>query len=298
MVGRVSTDVRAPVYEASGRYLAVSAATREALARARQMREQARRMREEARNTRAQVRELRQLRQRDLEGGAASGPLGFPAVLEGFDLCSPPLKACAHGLGLDGLALLVGPGSGSPEVVHCSGVLARALEDLQWVQGQGPGRDAARDGHVVLVPDASTPASSHWPGLSCPVEALGVRAVFAFPLVLGEVSIGALVGHRRTPGIMDADQLGNAVTLADTVALTATRSSDWLLELEDLPFGHVHQAVGRLTERLGVSPESALLRLRAHAFRHGRTLLGTARAVLRGELGLDDDTDPWPPGVL
>jgi AmiR/NasT family two-component response regulator len=51
----------------------------------------------------------------------------------------------------------------------------------------------------------------------------------------------------------------------------------------------VHQAQGMLTVQLGVDLEEAMIRLRAHAFAHGRSLGLVARDVLAGILVIERD---------
>jgi hypothetical protein len=51
----------------------------------------------------------------------------------------------------------------------------------------------------------------------------------------------------------------------------------------------IHQAQGMLTVQLRVGLEEALIRLRAYAFAHGRSLADVARDVLDGTLALDKD---------
>jgi len=49
----------------------------------------------------------------------------------------------------------------------------------------------------------------------------------------------------------------------------------------------VHQATGFIVAQLGVSPEQALLRLRAHAFVEARPVNEVARQVVDGTLRFD-----------
>ncbi|WP_406341807.1 ANTAR domain-containing protein [Streptomyces sp. NBC_00648] len=222
----------------------------------------------------------------------------------GPGLAPLPLAACAEMLGLNGLGLLLAPGGGPSELVQSCGERTTALEDLQKVQGQGPSLEAARHGALMLLPDmtdTSTFATDRWPGLPGAIEALGVRAVFAFPLRIGIIALGALTGHRTRPGPMSADQLTDAFRLTDTVAqvIIATAAH---AELPDIPllddpglhFAEVHQATGMLAAQLDTDCDHALIRLRGHAFSHDRPLLDVARDVLARQLHLDADGDSSP----
>ncbi|MFF3275851.1 ANTAR domain-containing protein, partial [Streptomyces chrestomyceticus] len=51
----------------------------------------------------------------------------------------------------------------------------------------------------------------------------------------------------------------------------------------------VHQASGMVSVQAGISLAQALLRLRAHAFRHGRTVAEVAEDVVARRLHFRDD---------
>lgn len=213
-----------------------------------------------------------------------------------------PLRACAQTLGLDGLAFLLASDGTPPELLQSYGEHTAALEDVQLTQGQGPSLDAARHATLTLAPDMAALDPSRWPGLAPAVLGLGVRAVFAFPLRIGNICLGVLTAHRTAPGPMTAPQLTDALILADTVAglltgLAARPGPSAALLMDDpgLHFAEVHQATGMLAAQLGIPLAQALVRLRAHAFSHDRPLLETARDVLGRRLRLDvtdNGTDP------
>jgi hypothetical protein len=209
-----------------------------------------------------------------------------------------PLSACTRLLGLDGLAFALASGGQDAELLQFAGPLAVAAEDLQRVQGQGPTPQAAHDGEMVLVPDVAAVTPDRWPGLPGPLTALGASALFAFPLKIGVITLGVLTGHRATPGNLPAGRLADALALANTLAgllidLAARPNAAAFLDTEGggLYFAEVHQATGTLAHQLGITPEQALIRLRAHAYTHDLTLLTTARDVLHHRLHLDNGDD-------
>lgn len=219
----------------------------------------------------------------------------------GPGLAPLPLAACADMLGLDGLGLLLAPGGEKAELVQSFGERTVALEDLQQVQGQGPSLDAAHHGALILLPDVADTtafATDRWLGLPGAIEALGVRAVFAFPLRIGVIALGALTGHRVRPGPMSTDQLTDAFRLAGTIsqiaiatAAQAQLPSAPLLDEPGLHFAEVHQATGMLADQLDTDCDHALIRLRGYAFSQNRPLLDVARDVLARRLRLDDNGD-------
>ena len=58
------------------------------------------------------------------------------------------------------------------------------IEELQSVLGGGPCIDAFAGPRPVLVPDLADGAMSRWPGYAPAAPDAGVRAVFAFPLLM------------------------------------------------------------------------------------------------------------------
>ncbi|MFE7074612.1 ANTAR domain-containing protein [Streptomyces sp. NPDC057620] len=217
----------------------------------------------------------------------------------GPDLAPLPLQACATALDLDGLALLFTPADGPVELVQSFGTHTLALEDLQLTQGQGPSLDAARNGTLLLLPDLGDPtafAATRWPTLPGAIQDLGIAAVFAFPLNIGIITLGALTGHRTRPGPLSADRLADAFGLTSTLAQViidqAARpeaTSGMFLDEPGLHFAEVHQATGMLSTQLAITCAQALVLLRAHAYSQNRSILTCARDILHHRLQLKKD---------
>jgi hypothetical protein len=166
------------------------------------------------------------------------------------------------------------------------------IEELQFTLGEGPCVDAYQQGGVVLEPDLAGRGSSRWLAFAPKAVDAGVRAVFAFPLRVGTVRLGALDFYRDDPGPLSDDQHRNGLAMADVVA-------NWVLdaqadarpgavseELErDADFHFVvHNAAGAVSVQLGVSIAEALIRLRAHAYSNDRTLRDVAEDVVARKL--------------
>ncbi|MBZ4015265.1 ANTAR domain-containing protein [Streptomyces purpurogeneiscleroticus] len=209
----------------------------------------------------------------------------------------------AAALGLDGLAasLLVE----EPELIWFSEEVSARLEDLQFTLGEGPSLEAARAGAICLMADVSSAPGARWAGFLPAVTQLDVRAVFAFPLRLGSMKMGALTGHRRRPGMMSGESIDHALTLCD--ALTdfllrmrlpppspgdAARTPQRAAGLLRLHRAEVHQATGMIAVQLGIPLPAAQSRLRAEAFATGRDITDVASAVVRGDLRLTANNGP------
>ncbi|WP_405021626.1 ANTAR domain-containing protein (plasmid) [Kitasatospora sp. NBC_00070] len=202
-------------------------------------------------------------------------------------------------LGVDGLAVSVLDRNQVSEVLWCSGDLSSTFEDLQFTVGQGPGPDAARTGGIILVTDLGVTPPERWSALVSEMSALSpVRAVFAFPLGIGAVTLGVLTAVRRTPGPLSEQQADDAVILAAT--LTArflhgdaqhTRGAAILQPTDSLHRAVVHQATGMLSVQLSLPLPQTMMRLRAHAYATGRPLTEVAQDIVARRLRLDDDGD-------
>ena len=118
-----------------------------------------------------------------------------------------------------------------------------------------------------------------------------MRAVFAFPLRIGAITVGVLDLYRDAPGDLDDDALAMALLAADTAALTLLEldvSNGAVFDGDDIARStyrlEVHQATGIVQVQLGVSAEVALVMLRARAFASGRPVAEVARDVVARRL--------------
>ncbi len=100
--------------------------------------------------------------------------------------------------------------NGTSVFLHATDDTARVIEELQFTLGEGPCVDAASSGAPVLVPDlaaAEDELADRWPAFLSEVVGTDARALFAFPIRVGDVGLGIVDLYRRTPGALDADQL-------------------------------------------------------------------------------------------
>ncbi len=188
------------------------------------------------------------------------------------------------------------------QTLGAAGDLARPLEELQVVLGEGPSFDGLRHGTAVLVDDlTAAQPRTRWP-LYAPVATdHGVRAQFVFPMQVGAARFGVLVLYLEQAGALWSTELGDARVFAE-VALSwliddvATDSSDDLGAararqrfLDDR--AEIHQATGMVSIQLGVSLSSALLRIRARAFAEDRMLSELSAAVVARTVRFQPDDD-------
>ena len=107
---------------------------------------------------------------------------------------------------------LISPGV-EPRYIAASNADALRFEKLQTELDQGPCLEAYHTGEAISVPDLS--CEGRFPMFAAQANAVGLAAVFTFPLRLGERRIGALDLYRDTPGELSAESMKAAQTLAD-----------------------------------------------------------------------------------
>jgi hypothetical protein len=204
-------------------------------------------------------------------------------------------EVCAEVTGVSGAGIMLMYGDVLQGSICTSDEVSALIEDLQSSLGEGPGIDACHDDRPVLEADLCHPSSARWLAFSGPAIKAGVKAVFAFPLQVGSVRLGALNLHRDQAGPLNDEQYADALVLANLAAqsillLQANAPPGKLAaELEsgsDLRFV-VHQASGMVAAQLDVSVGQALVRLRAYAFGNDYPLTEVAKDVVSRKLRFD-----------
>ena len=111
-------------------------------------------------------------------------------------LCRPFMRA----LPISGAAISTLGGPFGTETVCASDTRTARIDELQFDLGEGPCWDALRMRRPVLTNDVKGSAHPAWPVF---VEALGdvkVGALYAFPLAIGSLDIGAVDLYSGKPG--------------------------------------------------------------------------------------------------
>jgi hypothetical protein len=183
--------------------------------------------------------------------------------------------------------------TGNRGVVCATNDVSAQIEDLQFTLGEGPCVDAVTSGRPVLINDLQQPGDvlvDRWPAFMEGAKSAGVRAVFAFPLRIGAISVGALDLYVDQPSDLAGGGLSAALMAADAAALAllyldkgAGGTADDF-DARSTYQAQVHQATGMVQVQLGVTPEEALLMLRARAFSSGRSLLDIGSDVVERRL--------------
>ncbi len=200
----------------------------------------------------------------------------------------PPLT------GVTGAGIMLMAGEHPRGSLCASDTVSKLIEDLQFTLGEGPCVDAYRHDQVVTEPDLAGPAARRWAAFTPPVVRAGARAVFGFPLRVGNARLGALNLYRDRPGPLTGEQHADALMMAGV-------SARWVLDAQagaapdviaaELELGAdfhftVHNAAGIVSVQEQVSITEALILLRAHAFSSDRPLNDVADDVIAHRIRL------------
>ncbi len=203
-------------------------------------------------------------------------------------------ELCVSVLGISGAGIAMVTQAGNRGVVCATDDVSARIEELQFSLGEGPCVEAVSTGVPVLIADlleSDGAAVDRWPLFMDGARLAGVRAVFAFPLRIGAIVVGALDLYCDQPGDLDGVQLSAALMAADAAALAllhldtggVTGFADDFESRGSYQM-QVHQATGMVQVQLDVTTEEAFLMLRARAFTMGRPLAEVANDVVNRRL--------------
>ena len=229
-----------------------------------------------------------------------------PGISAADALCS----TCVGLFGVDGAAVSLVFDGTSSGTFGSSSEASRRLDEYQFTYGEGPCLDAVSSRQAVLVPDLDARQEQRWPIFRGALLEDGIRGVFAVPILVTSVCVGALDLFRARPGPLEGDALSGAflaagLASAPLVDLMAGANDVHGLDgaseagageredpLADMDRVEVYQATGMLISALDLDAAESLLRLRAHAIATGQTASQVARAIIERRLTLDrDDRD-------
>jgi hypothetical protein len=179
--------------------------------------------------------------------------------------------------------------------------VAGALLDLEMTLQEGPCTDASAGTAIVEEEDLVAPTNSRWLVYGPLATAAGARAVFAFPVRIGAVRLGALSLYRNKQGRLTDSQVSDGYLMASVVgravlAMQAGAPPGALAEeLErEVAFDFtIHQAAGMVSVQGEMSVGNALVTLRTHAFATSTALLALAKRVVAREVIFEQASGVW-----
>lgn len=212
------------------------------------------------------------------------------------DLCGPFVSA----FGVTGAAVMtLGKPLGS-ETLCATGVDAARYSEIQLDLGEGPGWEALASHRPVLHSNIQHGRSASWPLAWQSFREAGVGALFAFPLAVAGIDVGAITLHVSSAASLTEAQVSDATHLARILSRQVLRRSLFAFsKLEGESAGwnanfsrrEVHQATGMVLAQMHVTPDDALLVLRGHAFATSRPVRDVAADVIARTLNFTPPID-------
>jgi len=210
-------------------------------------------------------------------------------------LCGPFVEQ----LPITGASISVFDTQGRQSTICTSDPIAARLDELQFELGEGPQWEAFRRAVPVLHPDlhGATPVVSLLFGQA--LLSLPVRALFAFPMLVGAAAVGVVGLYRSTRGALDPEALQLAARLTERATIpavsnamqTAQTDGDSASSTAPTMRREVHQATGILLVELGLTADESFAQLRAYAFAAQRPIREVARDVVERRLDFRDLRD-------
>jgi hypothetical protein len=208
------------------------------------------------------------------------------------DLASPLLAALpVTGASISTLGSLLGT-----QTVDATDDLAARIDELQFDLGEGPCWDAFRTGRPVLEPQFRKSPRNQWPALVDALASESVGSLFAFPLAIGPLRIGAVDLYAAGPRTLDEADAEGASMLCTLVsrhvmrrALRATGIDTEVDSGDRFSRRAVHQATGFVIAQLGVSADDAHLLIQGRAFAENRPMTAVAVDIVERRIVFSAD---------
>ena len=205
-------------------------------------------------------------------------------------------RTATRSLAASGVGVSVLSDVGAQVTAAASGPRFERIEELQFTVGQGPCIDAFSSRQPVLSPDLEQDSRLRWPGYGPAARAEGVRAVFAFPMQVGAVRLGAVDVYRDEVGGLAREAMLRALIFTDIALRTLLDAQlhdgqDTGATLDETLDGRfeVYQAQGMVMIQLAVDASEAMARLRAYAYANDRRLSDIAKDIVARRITLEGD---------
>ena len=119
---------------------------------------------------------------------------------------------------MSGAGIMLLSGDEPQGSVCTTNAVSTLIEELQYTLGEGPCIDAHRQHTPIIEPDLAAPGNGPVVRVRRSAVDAGARAVFGFPVSVGDVHLGALNLYRDRPGPLTDDQHADALVVADVAA--------------------------------------------------------------------------------
>jgi hypothetical protein len=175
------------------------------------------------------------------------------------------------------------------ETISASDRRAARLDELQFDLGEGPCWDALRTARPVAEPALSRLGAERWPAFAAAARAEPVQSIFAFPLIVGPLRLGAVDLYSTEPTALAATESRRALALTEVISrhiLHAALSKGPYDDAVANPLSRrlIHQATGVVLAQLGIAADDARLLIQGHAFASGRSMMEIGDEIISGGL--------------
>jgi len=176
------------------------------------------------------------------------------------------------------------------ETVSASDELAARVDELQFDLGEGPCWDAMNLGRPVLEPRLKDHPRTVWPAFTPALSAHPVNSIFAFPLQVGNLHIGAVDLYSVDPVDLTSTQTRHAAALARAVGRHVLRRALEQIGGEHEDVGNafsrrlIHQATGMVLAQLRIPGDDARLIIQGQAYATGKSMMEIAQEIVDGRL--------------
>lgn len=193
-------------------------------------------------------------------------------------------------LNVDVVGVLLEEEPGIPRLAAATSSKMQQLEEAEIELDEGPCITAYRDVEQVVAENLAE-AHDRWPQVVPRALAMGLQAVYAFPLRLRGDCIGALNLYREQPGPFDDDDIRMAQAFADVAAIgvlqqrSIARAAERAEQLQGALNSRIviEQAKGVIVAKSGVTPDEAFEMLRDNARNHRAKLHEVAAGVVESQ---------------
>ena len=191
---------------------------------------------------------------------------------------------------------------GNDVLEFCSSNLrASRLLDLEVLLGQGPCLASWAAERAIFQPDLCQEVDSNLGAYAPMALSEKVRSIFAFPVQIGAVALGALFLFSQRPGELSDQQISDGYLCASMAARAVlalqSGASDSLLSSELEQFATfdfiIQQAAGKVAVQGSMSVHEALVLIRAHGFSLGIRSSQLARSIVDGNVEFNSSVGEW-----
>lgn len=215
---------------------------------------------------------------------------------EKTSLCAPFLSV----IPVSGASISFLGTSDGQSTISASDDTAVRLDELQFDLGEGPCWEALNSRRPALHSNIQNETDPLWPEFASAIRGERIGAIYAFPLVVSSLRIGAVDLYNTEPGALSRSQVADGLALAQVAAWQVLRRV--LADSADDHDGgpsysrrEIHQATGMVIAQHNVNAEDATLLLRAHAFSSARSVREVANDIVERRLSFAHEVAPEPP---